>query len=236
MSIIKQYAIATVFLLSIAQSTNAQEKLGHYAGDSAFRVSIGVLSLDGSSQYWEEKERDFTAVIGDYDDVVVSGDYLYFVSSRVGILGSFSVFEGSATQSYRDFVDNFGGEISHVTQLQTASLDFGLIVHLLGSRAAVMPYLGAGGSFVSYELEEEGEFIDFGFSTPEVIADRYRANGDTFGFFWLVGIEVPLGASTSLFAEAKWRSADVELSQDFAGLGNLDLSGRSFSAGVSWSF
>jgi hypothetical protein len=236
MSMIKHSVIATVFLLSIAPSTSAQERLGHYAGDSAFRVSLGALTLDGNSQYWEEKELDFTAVIGDYDDVVVGGDYLYFISSRVGILGSFSVFEGSATQSYRDFVDNFGGEIAHVGRLQTASLDLGLIVHLLGSRAPVMPYLGAGGSFISYELEEDGEFIDFGFSPPEVIADRYQADGDTFGFFWLVGIEVPLGGSTSLFAEGRWRSADDELSQDFAGLGSLDLSGRSISAGISWSF
>lgn len=236
MSTIRRFSFATALLFSIGLPLGAQETLGHFAGQSVFRGSIGVFTPDGNSQYWTDKAIDFTARADDYEDFTFAGDYLYFVSSRVGLLTSFGVWEGSATQSYQDFVDNFGGEISHVTTLQTAWLDLGMVFHLLGRRAVVMPYVGAGGSFVSFDLAEDGEFIDFGFEPPEVIRDRFRADGDTFGFFWLVGFEVPLGAGTSLFAEARWRDADVELGQDFSGLGTLDLSGRALTAGISFNF
>ena len=236
MSMIQRFLFATVLLFSISLPLGAQEALGYFAGQSIFRGSIGAFSPDGDSQYWADKEFDFTAVADDYEDFTFAGDYLHYLSARVGLLASFGVWEGSATQSYRDFVDNFGGEISHVTKLQTAWLDLGMVLSLLGRRAVVMPYVGAGGSLVSFGLTEEGEFIDFGFSPPEVIRDRYLADGDTFGFFWLAGFEVPLGAGTALFAEARWRVADVELEQDFSGLGTLDLSGRALTAGISFSF
>ncbi len=236
MSMIKRFLFAAVLVFSISLPLGAQEDLGHFAGQSVFRGSIGAFSPDGDSQYWADKELDFTATADDYEDFIFAGDYLYYVSSRVGLLTSFGVWEGSATQSYREFVDNFGAEISHVTKLQTAWLDFGLVFNLFSRRAAINPYVGGGGSFVSFELVEDGEFIDFGFDPPEVIRDRFFADGDTFGFFWLAGIEIPLGAGTALFAEARWRDADVELERDFSGLGTLDLSGRALTAGISFSF
>lgn len=223
-------------LLSGAGQARAQEPIGHLAGQSVIRGSLGVFSPDGESRYWEEKSRDFTTTVSDYDDFTFALDYLYFVSPRLGALFSIGGWEGESTQGYRDFVDNLGNEIEHVTTVDAVWLDFGLVFHLLGRRAPVMPYVGAGGSFIGWELAEEGEFIDFGFNPPEVITDLFVADGETFGFFVLVGLEIPLGSSAALFAEARWRDADVELRQDFAGFGTLDLSGRSLTAGLSFSF
>ena len=40
----------------------------------------------------------------------------------------------------------------------------------------------------------------------------------------------------SVLTEARWQSADDELSDDFQGLGRLDLSGWDVRAGMTWRF
>jgi hypothetical protein len=47
---------------------------------------------------------------------------------------------------------------------------------------------------------------------------------------------VPLGARWSVFAEGRWQNVEDELSGDFAGFGDLDLSGRQISVGAAWRF
>jgi len=230
------FGIALILALWSGGAATAQEPMGHYAGENVFRGSVGVFSPSGSSEYWSDKESDFTTSVDDFEDVTFALEYVHFVSSRVGLLFAVSGWEGKSTQSYRDFVDDLGNEISHVSSLEIAWLDLGVLFHLLSDRAAVMPYLGGGVSVAGWELVEEGEFIDFGVSPPEVIRDVFSAKSEEFGYFLLAGLEVPVSDRVALFAEALWRDAEAELGQDFAGFGALDLSGYSISAGVSVGF
>ncbi len=52
----------------------------------------------------------------------------------------------------------------------------------------------------------------------------------------MAGVDVPLGDEFRLFAESRWDRVDDDLTGDFAGLGILDLSGRTISFGAGWSF
>lgn len=229
--------IVGIVVISLgAVPSRAQERLGHYPGEGLFRASAGAFEPEGDSQYWEEKELDFFADASEFEDFTFAVDFLYFLSARTGVLLSVGGWEGEQTQSYRDFVDSQGDEITHLTRLDQAWLDLGVVFHLLARRAALMPYVGAGGSVVSWELEEDGDFIDFGLEPELVFRDTFVSSDEAFGYFLLVGVEIPLTSNAGLFAEGRWRWADDELDGDFAGLGTLDLSGRSISAGVSISF
>lgn len=223
-------------MLVLGAQARAQEPLGHYAGEGVFRASLGSFEPRGDSEYWQEKEEDFFADAGEFEDFVFDADFLYFISGRTALLLSVGGWEGEQTQSYRDFVDQQGREITHLTRLDQAWLDVGVAFHLLARRAALMPYLGGGGSLVSYELEENGDFIDFSSQSLPVFRDAFFTSGDAFGYFLLAGVEVPIGQRFGLFAEARWRRADDELDEDFAGLGTVDLSGRSVGVGLSVSF
>lgn len=227
-------SIAAV-LLSVA-AARGQEHLGHYAGQSLFRGSLGVFSPDGESRYWQDKELDFTSSTSEFDDLTLALDYVYFVSPRAGLMVSFAGWEGKQTQAYRDFVDPLGRDIAHLTTVEQFWFEIGFVYHFLSRRAAVMPYVGAGGGLVSWELREEGQFIDFDLDPPSLFNDAFLGRGDAFSYFLLAGFEIPLSDSVALFAEGRWRGADDELNRDFAGLGTLDLSGRAVSAGVSIAF
>ncbi|MDX1643384.1 MAG: hypothetical protein R3244_03390 [Thermoanaerobaculia bacterium] len=235
-SIVRIVIVGLGLLATGAAQSRAQDPVGHYPGEAMLRASAGAFEPDGESEYWDEKEIDFFADANEFEDFTLSVDFLYFVSARTGVLFSVGGWEGEQTQSYRDFVDAQGGEISHLTRHDQAWLDLGVVFHLLSRRAALMPYVGAGGSLVSWELEEDGEFIDFAPQSSVIFRDTFLASGEAFGYFFLLGVEIPVGRSVGLFAEARWRRADDELDEDFAGLGALDLSGRSISAGVSVSF
>lgn len=234
---LQRVTLASVALMCLLTgAVRAQERLGHYSGQSLFRGALGWFAPEGDSSYWRDKEVDFTGSTSELDDLTLALDYVYFLSPRLGLLVSFAGWEGQQTQSYRDFVDPAGRDIAHLTTVEQYWFELGFLYHFLSHRAALMPYVGVGGGLVSWELREEGEFIDFGAEPPVLFNDSFLSNGDSFSYFLLAGVEIPLSDHVALFAEGRWRGADDELDRDFAGFGTLDLSGRSVSAGLSLVF
>jgi opacity protein-like surface antigen len=210
---------------------------GYSERDGAFRLHLGAFQPRGDSEYWEDKERDFTGDADDFESASFGLDYLLPISSRMSVMFSGSVFSGEATQSYRDFEDNFGDRIRHDTTLDVASATIGLVLHLTGPNAPLSPYLGIGGGAYPWRLEEDGDFIDFDTNPPDIFTTTLESEGVAFGWYWLAGLEAPISDRLSLFAEGRWTRVDDELADDFEGLGlgDLDLSGREFAAGLSWN-
>lgn len=220
----------------VAAAPSWAQSYRNYERDGAFRLRAGLFQPEGDSEYWLEKELDFTGDIDDFENVSIGGDYLWSLGRQTGVLFSGSYFEGDSTNSYRDFVDNFGNRIRHDTTLQVSSLTAGFHFQFTGPDAMVIPYLAAGGGLYFWNLEEAGDFIDFGPNPPEVFSARLESDGVAPGYFGLLGIEVPFGRTVSFFAEGRWTQADDELEGDFEDFGDIDLSGRELSAGLSWSF
>lgn len=226
--------LLTALVPLIAVPAVAQYRQGPSYADNGFRLRLGEFTPRGDSDYWFDKGFDFTGTEEDFEDLVAGLDFQRSLGRRLGLIVSASAYEGSLAQSYRDFEDPSGFDITHTTSLDITSFDVGLLYHLVRRNARVVPYVGAGGSVVGWRLIEDGEFIDFG--TLEIFADRFEETGEALGWFYLLGLEVPLGESWRLFAESRWHRVDDKLAGDFEGLGTLDLSGRAVSFGAGWSF
>jgi opacity protein-like surface antigen len=233
-----QILMALAGLLVLSMPALAQRGHGrryYPEREGAFRLHLGAFQPEGDSEYWRDKEADFTGNIEDFENASFGLDYLLPLSDRLSLMFSGSVFEGDTTQSYRNFEDNFGDRIRHDTTLDIASGTVGLMLHLTGPDTAIQPYIGAGGGAFPWRLEEEGDFIDFGTANREIFSARLESEGVAFGYYWLAGLEAPISRRLSIFAEGRWTRVDDDLSDDFEGFGKLDLSGREFSAGLSWS-
>ena len=235
----------TAFLLALALAAatpalaaqGSRPARGHWGETQALRIQLGEFTPDGDSVYWDEKAVDFTGSPEDFEDVALSIDYLRLLSGRLGLLVSGSFFEGANRPSYRDFVDEFGGEIVHDTELEISSFTVGLLAHLTRRDRAVVPYVGAGGGLWVYRLSERGDFIDFTpFSGPEIFFGDFETEGEAFGYYLQAGLEVPVGHTLSVYADARWSRVDDDLDDDFQGFGELDLGGRAIAFGVAWSF
>jgi opacity protein-like surface antigen len=232
--------IALTMLLLAALPALAQR--GRHGGrryyperEGAFRIHLGAFQPEGDSEYWNEKEEDFTGSVDDLENASFGIDYLLPLTNRLSLMFSGSVFEGDTTNAYRDFEDNFGDRIRHDTTLGIASGTIGPVLHLTGPDSAIQPYIGAGVGAFAWELEESGDFIDFDSPSQPIFSADLRSEGVTFGYYWLAGLEAPITPRLSIFAEGRWTRVEDDLSDDFEGFGKIDLGGREFAAGLSWN-
>ena len=230
----KRGALSGVLVLAV--SIAAAPASAAIGPEHALRLRAGVFTPEGDAEYFTDAEQDFTGQVDDLEDFVGGIDYRYDFGGQVGFMVSGDFYEGTWDRAYRDFEDNFGNEIEHTATLEIDSLTAGVVVDLAPERSPVIPYVGAGGGVYAYRLEEAGDFIDFTDPDAPIFDAELVAEGTTFGYYFLAGLEVPVGPYFSLFGEARWDNAEDELGEDFDGFGDLDLSGRRVMGGVSWSF
>jgi hypothetical protein len=228
---------ALLGLLILSAPAFAQGYGRRYAAEreGEFRLRVGDFRPDGNSPYWHGVEQDFTGSISDFEDASFGLDYLLPLGDRLSLMFSGSVYQGSATNAYRNFVDNFGDRIRHDTTLNIGSGTVGLLLYLTGANAPVQPYVAAGGGAYPWRLKESGDFIDFGPPSQPIFHANLKSSGVAFGYYGLAGFAVPITRRTSIFAEGRWTRVDDTLKDDFEGFGKIDLSGREFAAGFSWS-
>src|SRR6185295_2744668 len=233
----KHVTFAVVLFGSALAAAAVQAQVPSGPIEQSVRLRLGSFRPEGDSQYWQDKEADFTGGKGsDLEDAIGGIDYHVELGDHLGLMFSGSTYQGQADPSYRDFTDSRGGEVSHTATLDIASLTAGLVFHLTGRNAAFRPYVGAGGGLYAWRLEEDGRFIDFTPPPPTIFRADSVAEGEAYGYYGLAGFEVPVGRSWSFFAEGRWHQVDDELGDDFATFGTIDLSGRDVSAGVSYRF
>lgn len=229
--------LSLLALCASAQPASAQQgSYRPYRGDNELRIRGGLFTPRGDSQYWDEKEFDFFTDADDFEDFVLGVDYRRRLGVRTYLVVSGTAFSAEESTSYRDFVDENGFDIFHDTILDIASGTVGVHFALTGEGAPVRPYVGVGAGFWAWSLEESGDFIDFSAPDPFIFTAVFEDDGAAFGWYWVAGLDVPLGDQFSLFGEARWDRAEDELAGDFRGLGDLDLSGRQLTAGLSFRF
>lgn len=230
-------AVLTLFAVAalLAAAVPAQAQ-GRYGSDNHLRFRLGLFTPDAESAYWDDTFDVFNTDADSFEDATLGVDFRYGLGRRSGVLFSADFLAGEDDVAYRDFVDAQGFDIVHTTSLDVVAFTAAYQLNLAGPGSSVIPYAGIGGGLYVWELEEVGDFIDFAPAVPEVFSTTFSDDGETFGWFWMLGLEVPLGPRWSFLAEARWHNADDELSGDFEGLGDLDLSGRSITGGMAWSF
>lgn len=227
------YAVLLASMLGAAGAAEAQGR--RQSGDfGSFRIRFGLSEPRCDSLYWDEKFADFTGSCSDFQDFVWGADFVLPTGRSTGIMFGSSYYRGRTTQGYIDWVDASGNDIRHTTTLWTWDLTAAFIARL--GHGTVVPYLGIGGGFVNYTLEESGSFIDFSDPDLPIVSAWYRASGWTFEGFGLVGLDITVGYDWTFFVEGRYTVAEDDLSGDFSGFGTLDLGQNQVSAGFSWRF
>ncbi len=150
--------VALAALLLSALPALAQGRRYVPERESAFRFRVGSFLPEGDSQYWLDKEEDFTGSTEDFENPSFGIDFLLPLSNRLSVQFSGSGYGGEATNAYRDFEDNFGDRIRHDTTLAIASGTAGLVLHLTGPDVAVQPYLGGGVGAYAWEARRVRRF------------------------------------------------------------------------------
>ena len=234
-SLLTALALALLLIVPTAASF-ASGTRGHWGEEQVFRFDLGSFEPRGESLYWDDKRFDFTTETDDFEDLEFSVEWIRYLSDRLGLSIAASGYEAGSTAEYLRYEDQFGGAIRHTTELEVNSLTLGLVFHLMQRDNVIVPYFGVGGGLYAWSLSEFGDFIDFGTAELDVFNDFFYDEGDVLGYYWRIGLDIPLAPNWALYVENRWQRADDELGGDFEGLGELDLSGETVAAGLSISF
>jgi len=235
----KSKALRTTFVLvgmlvAVAPAWCQYRSRPVHEREGAFRLRLGAFRPAGDSQYWDDKKLDFTGEAADLEGPSAGLDYLLGLNDNLSLVFSGSYSQGDTTQSYRDFVDTSGHNIRHDTKLDIGSATLGLMFHLAGPDAPIIPYVGFGGGAYFWRLEENGDFVDFN-RHNEIFNARLQSDGTAFGGYGVFGLEAPVSRNLSIFGEGRYTKVDADLQGDFDGFGKIDLSGVEVAAGLSWT-
>lgn len=234
----KYFQITLIFVCLLGLASVASAQRSWAPGDTgSIRFRLGLFQPQADSSYWSEKFDVWTGDADDFQDLIWGVDGVWMAAPTWGMQFGSSWYQGATTQSYRDWVDDSGREVTHRTELATWDLTAAFLFKPLRG-STVRPYFGIGGGLLSWRLLEYGDFIDFSPQGDGAVGyATYRDDGSTFMALGIIGLEFFSRNGWSFFLEGRWREAETSLGGGFGSLNQeLDLSGPEFSAGISWNF
>jgi hypothetical protein len=198
------------------------------AGSDWFTFVSKQLTLD---------EKDFNAP-GFAADVGIP------VGRRAEAVVGVDFNQTTSASEYRDFVDNQRLPITQTTRLRTTGIT-GSVKYTLVERGLevsrlawiprhVVPYVGAGGGVLRYDLLQFGDFIDF--SDQSVFGSTFRSGGwaplaQAFG-----GVDVRVLKRVYVSLDARYQWSKATLSSTWIDFDPIDLAGFKLAAGANFLF
>ena len=211
---------------------------------STLGIRAGFAFNRAEGEIFDFLTGDLTLEPSDFDAGIVAFEYGMRLSDQVDLVFGVAYSSKSRVSEYRDFVDQDDIPIVQETSLKQVPLTLSLKWYL-GSRGrrvgqyawvpnTVVPYIGAGGGFTWYELEQVGEFIDF--RDFGVFEDTFTSDGFTTAVHAFAGVDIKLTPSIGLVLDARYHWASADLKDSFVGFEPIDLNGLHATAGVAFKF
>ena len=240
-----------LLVLAIAGTANAQNPapprrptpdflFGRPDGTIGIRASW--LSGRAGSDWYDFVTDQLTLERKNFNGPGIGTDIGITVASRVDLMVGIDYSQSTNASEYRRLVDNNRLPIEQVTVLRGANITGGLKFALtergreVGRLAWVprktVPYIGAGGGVMWFQLRQNGDFVDYVDSS--VFSDVFESKGwtPTAHVFGGVDLRVLRRAYVTFDARYTWASAD--LGRDWIDFDPLDLSGLRVSAGFNF--
>lgn len=209
----------------------------------ALGLRVGYVVPRISGTIYDDARRDYNLNRFDFATPYVGGEIAARVSERWDVALN-AGWGGSETRShYRDWVDEDGLEIEQDTRFQTVTTTVGARYYFadrgrrIGRFAWVpstfTPFVSGGLGFTWYELEQAGDFIDFGSPTMDIVTDLVETSGTGAAAYVSLGTDVSMGKHFYLTGEVRSVLAGAEAGGQYALYDGVDLSGLQFITGIS---
>ncbi len=237
-------ALVTAFCVALALPALADGPRHYPRGKRGYqtqmmtRLRLGLMTPEGDSKFWSDNRHIFSGDAKGLEDASWALDFDWALGPRASVAFSSGYFKGQQNAHYLDYVDAAGDDVFHVASLKLAPITVGLTFYPGGRDRSINPYVGAGGGFYWWRYREVGDFIVFDQAgDPDVIEfDAFESDGIAVGYYTVVGVDLKIAPTMSVFGEARWTFAEDEMSDQFDGFGTIDLSGKEISIGLAWRF
>lgn len=180
----------------------------------------------------------------DFNAPGIATDVGFAVSRRAEAVFGVEFNQSKKDSEYRNFVDNDRLPITQTTRLRTTvltgSVKFALVERGLEvSRLAwvpkhIVPYVGAGGGALRYDLLQFGDFVDF--QTSRVFASTLTSGGWTPVVQAFGGVDVRVLKRVYVSLDGRYQWSNASLSNSWVDFEPIDLAGFKLAAGASFLF
>jgi hypothetical protein len=180
----------------------------------------------------------------DFNAPGFAADVGFAVSRRADAVFAVEFNQSTQESEYRHFEDNNGLPINQTTRLWTTGLSgsvkFALVERGLEvSRLAwvpkhIVPYVGAGGGALRYDLQQYGDFVDF--RTLRVFSSTLKSAGWAPMVQAFAGVDVLVLKRVYVTLDGRYQWSNATLGNDWVDFDPIDLAGFKLAAGASFVF
>lgn len=209
----------------------------------ALGLRVGYVVPRISGQIFDDARRDYNLNRFDFATPYIGGEIAARVSERWDIALNAGWGRSETRSHYRDWVDQDGFEIEQDTRFQQVTTTLGARYYFAdrGRRvgrfawvpSTLTPFIGGGAGFAWYELEQAGDFIDFGSPTYDIVGDLVETSGTGLAGYLSLGADLSLGKQLYLTGEVRSVLAEASAGGQYRLYDGVDLSGLQFITGIS---
>lgn len=243
--------VLAVPVIAAAQTRPAPQGLPRPAPDFLFEPPDGSLTIRGSwflaragSDWYDFVTRQLTLDDSDFNSAGVGVDVGIVITPRLEAIVGFDFSQSTTPSEYRDFVDSNRLPIEQRTRLRQIGLSGALKVALarrgreVGRFAwvpsRVVPYAGAGGGILWYNVLQSGDFVDF--VDRSIFTDAFLARGATPSVHVFGGVDVRVARRLFVTFDGRYLWAAGDLGREWIDFDPIDLGGTRLSAGLNLVF
>ncbi|PIE03733.1 MAG: hypothetical protein CSA81_00720 [Acidobacteria bacterium] len=210
-----------------------------------FEISVGKHVIDKENAIFEFSEETLTFNSDDLDGLDLSAGMYWQRSNYLSYGVTFQQYSESSGSEDRDYIYPDGSPILQTTELETTWFGFSMLVtpfgagDFYGSTAwapkSIVPYLKLGLGVVDWEFAQYGDFVDY--QTETIYYEDYLTSGSTPGLQAGMGVRVKVTPKMDFNLNYSYTLAEDDFDNgDFSGFGDLDLSSKSASIGLTIKF
>lgn len=207
-------------------------------------LRVGAAAPQASDDLFDFFTKELTLEKKDFRSVAWGADLSARLSPRLDLVIGLGNSQATRNSEFREWVDQDDQPIEQVTRLRRTPLTFSAKYHLrprgtsLSQYAWVperlQPYLGAGVGVMFYDLEQDGDFVDF--ETLDVFHDNFRSTGNAPMFQVLAGADMWVIPRVALTVEGRYARSSATLREDFSDFDTIALHGFQLTTGLALRF
>ena len=236
--------LMAVFVFALPLQASAQD--GFFFKQPYITVSVkaGPSLPRASGELFDFMTDQLTLSRRDFQSVGIQVDAGVRLSPRVDLVLGVGHAQSETPSHFRDWTDVDDLEIEQTTQLRRTPFSAGLRYYIrergreLGEHAWVpssfQPYVGAGAGVMFYEVEQDGDFVDF--QDLGVFSAHLTSEGTTPLLQLMAGAEWWMTSQVGLTVDGRYLWSSDDLHGDFADFGTVKLHGAQLTAGLAVRF
>jgi hypothetical protein len=222
----------------------AQEGYMFKQPNATVSLRFGVGGPSANDELFNFFTRELTLDRKDFRAFAFGADIAVRATPRLDVVLGLGVESSSNQSEFRDWTDTDDLPIEQTTDFMRAPVTLGAKVYLVERGRSISrhawvpvnftPYLTAGGGYMAYRLEQDGDFVDY--ETLEIFSRTFETSGGGATAYAGAGGEWWLSPRIGLNADGRYAWASANLDRDFSDFGTIDLNGFQFTAGLAVRF